>query len=172
MVLVMGGAIMVSACGTVLRGTEQQVTIMTEPTGANIVLSDGRSCTSPCSLRAERSQPLTVSIRKDGCRSEISRLTPSVPAEGELMRGVFDYRIGGAYDLTPNPLMVKLSCGDGATGPVLGLSAADKEVMSGFGESYEVPDGGAAAPLNQPPAFEKDRPLRRATEWHGGGMRP
>jgi len=134
LVATMALAILLPACGTVVSGTDQEVTIRTEPAGAEVELADGRTCTSPCTLTADRNRLLTATVRKEGCRSEIGQLVPRVPESGSLWLSVFDYQMGGAYSLEPNPLTVRLRCGKGET--MLGLTAEDEAVMTSFGEAY------------------------------------
>lgn len=69
--------------------------------------------------------------------------------------------MGGAYELEPNPLTIRLSCGTGET--VLGLTPEDEAVMASFGQAYagvkdEPPPAGGlirrAAPLPALPGYD------------------
>jgi len=39
-----------TGCATMFRGTSEQISINTDPSGATATLSDGRSCTTPRSV--------------------------------------------------------------------------------------------------------------------------
>lgn len=56
-----------AGCATMIRGTEQQVSINTIPVGAQVQLSNGMSCVSPCTLAVPRNQSLTMTITREGC---------------------------------------------------------------------------------------------------------
>jgi hypothetical protein len=128
-----------SACGTVGRGFEQEVTIATEPAGATVSLSGGLKCTSPCTLSLPRYQRQSVTARLAGCLDALGELTPSVPEAGSLWFSVIDYQLGGAYDLTPNPLAMTLNCGAAAAkrNRMIGFTDDDDAIMKAFGRSYE-----------------------------------
>ena len=169
LVLLAGFALLVSACETLHRGTEQAVAIDTDPTGADIQLSDGQRCLSPCRLVVPRTQVLTVNVFKAGCLSARSRLSPSVTDDaitlGEisdhpitvgpsLYRTIYDYQLGGAYDITPQPLKIALTCGAAAQRPPLGLTARDKALLAEFENDNSQP----ALPSDASPALPNADP--------------
>lgn len=49
MALTLGSIALLSGCATIIRGTEQQVNVNTNPIAAKIEFSNGQSCLSPCS---------------------------------------------------------------------------------------------------------------------------
>jgi hypothetical protein len=59
LLLVAGG------CGALLNGPKQRVKITTLPPGANVTV-DGRTLTSPCSVRLDRDRNHTVAVEMDG----------------------------------------------------------------------------------------------------------
>ena len=151
-----GLAALTAGCGTLVRGTEQTVAITSEPPGAEVVLSDGQRCTTPCQLTAARDTLLDARISRASCQRAIARLVPRV-ADATLWFTVLDYQLGGAYDLEPNPLAVAIDCGDPRRlqDQVKGLSGEDQALLEGFGRvgADEPPLGpfpavgpGAAAP--------------------------
>src|ERR1700744_2963902 len=55
-----------SACATVVRGTKQKFEIASEPPGADVTLSTGQTCVTPCKLKLERKTSFTASFKKAG----------------------------------------------------------------------------------------------------------
>jgi hypothetical protein len=103
-------------CATIIRGTEQQISINTNPTGAKIELSNGQSCNSPCSITAKRDTPLQLTIRKQGCSTQTASMIPTLAGGGVMLGGFIDYGTGAVYDLQPNPLTVTLDCDKHSSG--------------------------------------------------------
>jgi len=145
--LLLGFALLGAGCESLGRGTEQEVVIETSPTGAAILLSDGQRCASPCRLTVPRYHVQLATISKPGCRSSLARLNPSVTGSPgwdgpDLYRTVYDYQLGGAYDIESVPLEVTLTCGSAARQSPPALTANDEALLAQFGQST----GGAEAP--------------------------
>jgi hypothetical protein len=137
-VLLIGLSGLASACETVIRSTEQDVVIETVPAGAEVRLSDGRRCTSPCHITAARYQVLTASISRPDCQSAAGQLAPAVVDGMALFGTIFDYQLGGAYDLEPNPLVVALVCGDEARQAPPGLTPEDMALLEILGRPVKT----------------------------------
>lgn len=103
-------SIALSGCATIIRGTEQQVSINTNPTGANVQFSNGQSCVAPCQIKVKRDQSLQITISKEGCHQQTATMIPSLAGAGVMLGGFIDYGTGAVYDLQPNPLTVSLVC--------------------------------------------------------------
>lgn len=52
------------------NGKTENFTVLTVPEGAEVKLSDGQTCNSPCTTEIKRKPPIEVEIKKDGCRDE------------------------------------------------------------------------------------------------------
>ena len=102
--------VLLSGCATMIRGTSQPISINTDPSGATATLSDGRSCTTPCTLEAKRKETLQIALEKEGCNSTSTAMVPTLAGAGAILGGMVDYGTGAVYDLQPNPLFVKLTC--------------------------------------------------------------
>jgi len=102
-------AIFLTGCATMVRGTEEQVSVNTTPPGADIQFSNGQSCISPCTIPAKRSDSLQVTAKKKGCQSQTATLLPKL-GSAMLIGGLMDYSSGAVYDLQPNPLYMTLQC--------------------------------------------------------------
>lgn len=102
---------LLTGCATILRGTEQNVTVDTVPSGARVDFSNGQSCMSPCSIAARRNQALDVIISMDGCAPQTAFVRPRITATGGVLGGLPDLATGAVYDLEPSQLSFTLLCG-------------------------------------------------------------
>lgn len=107
----------VSGCATVLRGTKQKFEITSVPAGADVELSTGVKCVTPCHLKLKRKDAFTATIRKDGFQTaEVqveSKFNGGGAAAGNLILGgliggVVDATNGSLMTLRPNPVAVTL----------------------------------------------------------------
>ena len=103
-------ALFLSGCATMIRGTEQQVSVNTSPVGADVQFSNGQSCKSPCTITTKRDQSLQITLTKEGCQTHSASMIPQLSGGGVLLGGIVDYGTGAVYDLQPNPLTVNLIC--------------------------------------------------------------
>jgi hypothetical protein len=109
-VVVLAAVTLLSGCATIIRGTEQLVSVNTNPTSANIQFSNGQSCVSPCQIKTKRDQSLQITISKDGCYQQTATMMPTLAGAGVMLGGFIDYGTGAVYDLQPNPLTISLVC--------------------------------------------------------------
>lgn len=109
---VLVAALLLGGCATIVRGTEQQVAVNTAPIGAQVQFSNGRSCTSPCTVTVPRNQALTITISHPMCQTQTASMIPTLGGAGVILGGLIDYGTGAVYDLQPNPLTVTLACRD------------------------------------------------------------
>ena len=101
---------LLAGCATIMRGTEQNVTVDTVPAGARVEFSNGQSCMSPCAIAAKRSQALNVIVSMDGCTPQTAFVRPRITATGGLLGGLPDLATGAVYDLEPSQLSFTLTC--------------------------------------------------------------
>lgn len=102
--------LLLAGCATIVRGTEQNVTVNTVPNGANVAFSNGQSCTSPCSISAKRNQEINVVVTMEGCASQTAFVRPRISTGGGLLGGLPDLATGAVYDLEPSDLSFMLTC--------------------------------------------------------------
>jgi hypothetical protein len=109
-----------SACATITRGTRQNFVIETDPPGANIQLSTGQHCVSPCNLRLKRKDDFTVTATLDGYQPAEAEVRSAMHAgggtalagnliAGGIIGGVVDATNGSLNDLRPNPLRITMT---------------------------------------------------------------
>ena len=115
-------ATLVAGCATIIRGTEQEVSINTNPVGATVQFSNGQTCTSPCTIKSARSQSLMITVSKPGCNTQTATMMPTLAGGGVLLGGLIDYGTGAVYDLQPNPLNLTLQCSPEGLNPVNSLT--------------------------------------------------
>ena len=122
-VLSLGGlaaaCVLLSACATITRGTNQDFVVQSEPSQADVKLSTGQTCVTPCTLRLKRKSNFVVTVSKPGYQ------TQEAPIHGVMKGGggaalagnaIFGGLIGAGVDasngslmnLKPNPLKVTL----------------------------------------------------------------
>jgi hypothetical protein len=112
-------ALTLTGCGTITRGTTEQLQILSDPPGAEARTSLGHQCETPCTITISRKDEFNVSIEKEGFqRAQVPVITTIGGAGGAafagniLLGGVVgmgaDAATGAAYDHTPNPVFVTL----------------------------------------------------------------
>lgn len=112
--LVLGG------CGTITRGTTEDVLIKVTPEDAEVTTTLGHRCTAmPCSVKIGRRDKFTVTARKSGYVTQSVDVTTKVSGKGAagfagnvVAGGVVgmgvDAATGAALDHTPNPVVIDL----------------------------------------------------------------
>ncbi len=112
-------ALSLGACATITRGTQQAMVIESTPAGAHVEMSNGMTCTTPCSIRMSRESEFTATISKDGYETISANVTHTTAGAGAagmagnvllggIVGGVVDANTGATQNLTPNPLSVTL----------------------------------------------------------------
>lgn len=113
-------AFLSAGCATITRGTTEVLIIETTPSGADVELSTGVRCKSPCSLEMKRKNSVVVDITKDGyepTRVNVLSQVAGAGAAGMAGNVVFGGIIGAGVDaatgatkqLKPNPVVVTLT---------------------------------------------------------------
>ena len=110
----------VSACGSIVRGTDEPVAFVSDPAGARMTTDRGYACPqTPCTLQIARSDEFVATFEKDGFRPQSVPVRTEVVGKGGaafagniLAGGVIgmgvDAATGAALDHTPNPVSVTL----------------------------------------------------------------
>jgi hypothetical protein len=111
-----------SGCATLFRGTSQDLQVDSTPSGALATLSDGQSCTTPCTMRIGRGTAYNVKFAKEGCDTQVQLVSPHIAGSGVveavLLGGIIDFADGAVYDAEPNPLNSGLQCSLAGAAPV------------------------------------------------------
>src|SRR5690349_491101 len=78
-------AAMLGGCASVTRGTTENISIASTPSGAEATISGldvPTACVTPCAIVAKRSADISISFAKEGFEPEIVTLTKEIPATG------------------------------------------------------------------------------------------
>ena len=103
-----------SGCATLFRGTTQDLQVDSTPSGAMAQLSDGQSCTTPCTMRVSRGNAYNIKFSREGCETQVTLVSPHLAGSGVveaiLLGGIIDFADGAVYDEDPNPISSGLQC--------------------------------------------------------------
>ncbi|MEM8988481.1 MAG: PEGA domain-containing protein [Pseudomonadota bacterium] len=111
--------ILLPACATVTRGTNVDMIIESNPSEADIRLSTGQTCITPCTLKMPRKNGFNVMAKKEGYKTYEGSVDAKLSGGGgagfvgnALIGGVIgagvDVASGAMNDLVPNPLIITL----------------------------------------------------------------
>jgi len=109
-------------CASVTRGTTENISISSAPSGAEATITGlevPTACVTPCAIVAKRSADITVTFAKEGYEPETVQLTKEIPGTGAagfagniLAGGLIgmgvDAATGAAQDHKPNPVIVTM----------------------------------------------------------------
>ncbi len=110
----------VSGCATVTRGTTNQVTVNSEPAGAEAMTSTGLVCPmTPCTWEISRKTEFTVTFKKQGYQTQQVPVGTKIAGSGAagfagnvLVGGIVgmgvDAATGATLEHFPNPVFVTL----------------------------------------------------------------
>jgi len=155
---VAAASLLLPACATVTRGTSQKFAIESVPTEANVQLSTGQTCVTPCKLNLKRKHDFVATFSKKGYKTTSANVETKVRGGGiagaagnVILGGIIGAAIDGSNgsmnDLTPNPLTVTLQPEDVANAVPVDPASQGISVLS-------VAPGGVATPVPTAPATE------------------
>src|SRR5436305_1849009 len=112
----------VGGCASVTRGTTENLSIVSTPSGAEATISGldvPTACVTPCAVVVKRNADISVAFQKAGYAPQVVQLTTEVPAAGAagfagnvILGGLVgmgvDAVTGAATDHKPNPVAVTL----------------------------------------------------------------
>ncbi|PPQ19556.1 translation initiation factor 2 [Bradyrhizobium sp. AC87j1] len=115
-------SVMLGGCASVTRGTTENISISSTPSGVEAMVSGlevPTTCTTPCAIVAKRNADITITFEKEGYQSQTVQLTKEVSGTGAtgfagnlLLGGVVgmgvDAATGAATDHKPNPVIVTM----------------------------------------------------------------
>jgi PEGA domain len=115
-------AVALSGCASITRGTTENISIASSPSGAEATITGlevSTACVTPCAIIAKRNADIAVTFAKEGYEPQTVQLTTEVPGTGaagfagNLLAGGLigmgvDAATGAATDHKPNPVIVTL----------------------------------------------------------------
>lgn len=115
-----------SGCATVMNGTNVGYESSTQPEGAAVRFSNGKSCTSPCTLELRRKDDLRADITLAGYKPTYVLIQSKLGGAGfgnliagGIVGGIVDGSNGASNRLYPRPLIVRLAPEGSNEEPVL-----------------------------------------------------
>ena len=124
--LVLPLALCVSACGTIIHGSNQQVSFASEPTGAQVLVDGLDLGTTPMVTNLSRKDTHTVEFRLNGYSPKSAIINRSVSGWvwgnivfGGLIGLGVDAVTGGMYKLTPDMVNGNLGVAAAESGDTL-----------------------------------------------------
>ena len=123
--VLVAAATILSGCSTVLRGTNDDLQVITQPAGAVARMDSGEMCRStPCSIKLKRRTQGRLTVSKPGCQPRTILIGNRISGEGgATMAGNIilggpiglgvDAISGAPWDLDPNPARIQLACAPG-----------------------------------------------------------
>ncbi|MGI3900856.1 MAG: hypothetical protein ACRYGP_30875 [Janthinobacterium lividum] len=108
-----------AGCATLEHGTLDDVSVVTDPPGANVVSSSGTICISPCRVSGPRQDSFAITVSKAGYVTQIlsSEAKPdtagiaqasALNASADALGRIIDVQDGSHYTHDPKALVVKL----------------------------------------------------------------
>lgn len=115
-------SVMLGGCASVTRGTTENISISSTPSGVEAVVSGMEvptTCTTPCAVVVKRNADISITFQKEGYEPQIVPLSRDIPGSGAagfagnlLLGGVIgmgvDAATGAATDHKPNPVIVTM----------------------------------------------------------------
>ena len=115
-------SVMLGGCASVTRGTTENISISSTPSGVEAVVSGlevPTTCTTPCAVVVKRNADISITFQKEGYEPQIVPLSRDIPGSGAagfagnlLLGGVIgmgvDAATGAATDHKPNPVIVTM----------------------------------------------------------------
>jgi hypothetical protein len=119
LVMLLAVGLALSGCASVTRGWDNQIQINSNPPEANVRLSNGFGCQTPCTLKISRKEEFTAVISKPGFQTEQVFVKTQLAGAGAagvagniLLGGVIgmgvDAASGAALEHCPNPISINL----------------------------------------------------------------
>ena len=115
---------LVTGCATIVRGSSDEVLINSDPDEAEVTISNGMFCRTPCNIELKRKSDLIVKIEKEGFKTVRTALISTMDGASlgigtaanflffPVVNDVVDYSTRANYSLKPNPLFVRLIAED------------------------------------------------------------
>ena len=162
------GALCLSGCATITRGTTEEFTVQSNPSGANVRLDTGQTGITPATFTVPRKRDIIVTVSKPGYESYTETVTTKIVGRGAsgvagnvLVGGIIGIGVdaisGAALNHTPNPLIVNL---------VAKAAVATEAVAPSSGDQSKSADAATAVP---PAASEEKAAKKEVVAPPGGG---
>ncbi len=113
------GSVALTGCATITRGTTEQLTVLSDPSGASVRLSNGFTGITPATFTLPRKGNVIVTFSKDGYESVDVPVSASLSGAGTagfvgnaliggIIGGGVDIATGATLSHRPNPVSATL----------------------------------------------------------------
>ncbi len=117
--VLLAAGLALGGCASVTRGWDNQIQINSNPPEANVRLSNGFGCQTPCTLKISRKEEFTAVISKPGFQTEQVFVKTQIAGAGAagiagnlILGGVIgmgvDAASGATLEHCPNPISITL----------------------------------------------------------------
>ncbi|KZL21473.1 hypothetical protein PsAD2_00768 [Pseudovibrio axinellae] len=121
---VVASSLFLQGCGTVVRGTSEDIKINVEPKHAKITSTSAHSCVGPCVINVSRKKEFTLTASAPGYQTQVVDVETRVSGKGAagmagniLVGGIVGVGVdavsGATLDHYPNPVTFNLKRGKG-----------------------------------------------------------
>ena len=152
-----GLALTLAGCATVTRGTTDQMTVTSDPSGARVTTSLEQACVTPCTFTVQRKDEFVVTIAADGYKTQEIPVKTQVASAGAagfagnvLIGGVIgmgvDAATGSTLEHVPNPINAQLEPVEPDAKPVTNTKTKQKKPSP---DARVAPPSADQAPLTQ-----------------------
>ncbi|MET4199197.1 hypothetical protein ABIA95_003196 [Bradyrhizobium sp. LA8.1] len=94
-------SVMLGGCASVTRGTTENISISSTPSGVEAVVSGMEvptTCTTPCSVVVKRNADISITFQKEGYEPQIVPLSRDIPTSGAAgFAGIFCSAVSSAW---------------------------------------------------------------------------
>lgn len=115
---------LLSGCATVIKGTTQTIPVSSDPAGADVIVNNVLTGTTPTEIELKRKRDHLITIEKDGYAAASVPVLKSVGGAvwGNILAGGLigwgvDATSGAQYNLNPETVFVRLRPTGGGGGP-------------------------------------------------------
>jgi hypothetical protein len=123
-------AVSTSGCVTVARGTDDQIQILSDPSGARVTTSLSNSCVTPCTIQVSGKDDFTVVYELTGYERQEIPVKTQIAGTGVAGEMGVDTATGTTLGHIPNPVRAVLVPIPPAKNDVSGRRGAKQSVAS------------------------------------------
>jgi len=113
--VIIGIALGLTSCATIINTTTQSVEIVSEPQNARLTIDGKKFGITPQVVNIERGNNHVIKLELDGYEPYETQVTRKISAwywsnilNGFILGGIFDYLNGSMYELLPGRMQIQL----------------------------------------------------------------
>ena len=136
-----GAVYLAQGCATIMHGTKQDISIASDPPGAQAVINNNMTVTTPASVALSRKHTYDVQVSKPGYTKKTARIDKNFSAwylinipffpVGGFIGLILDAVNGAMWNLDPEEVRVNLEAGEDSAVRPRGRERAEHTFLSG-----------------------------------------